>query len=290
MTGLPFSLVAADEFQENNNQETKGYIKRTTQRYINQKLTVRVECAHQASEQVHDKLWAVSSKRNPTRVLIKNRAPTVQKALVWLQGSPGLGIARKDQVVTLGEAVTTHERQEDMFNMRDTGEERWVGGLKNVCLGDKGAEGIVRKKLWTFPKRNETCNTKNPIFLINRARAEWKDCELCSMEHFKILQLCLSTFTAAATEEQVFQLVALIGALLPLAMAHTEAGGRKANKAGRFNKVIAVMCPDAVQEGPFYEATGHAVDNPTDIHRAPGAGILSRGSPAQERVLGLLDA
>ena len=53
-----------------------------------------------------------------------------------------------------------------------------------------------------------------------------------------------------------------IGAVLPLPMCETEKGARHAQKSNAMDFVNA-NCPDAVQEGPFYDSEGHVVDFPT---------------------------
>ena len=40
---------------------------------------------------------------------------------------------------------------------------------------------------------------------------------------------------------------------------------------------VNANCPDAVQEGPFYDSEGHVVDFPTEMHRTPPPRALEGG-------------
>jgi len=67
-----------------------------------------------------------------------------------------------------------------------------------------------------------------------------------------------------------------IGTILPVPMCHTEGGAWHAQKSNAMDFVNA-NCPDAVQEGPFYDSEGHVVDFPPEVHRTPQPRALDGG-------------
>ena len=79
-------------------------------------------------------------------------------------------------------------------------------------------------------------------------------------------------FTGKEQRDMLLQ----IGAVLPLPMCHTEGGARHAQKSNAMD-FVNVNCPDAVQEGPFYDSEGHVVDFPTEVHRTPPPRALEGG-------------
>lgn len=76
--------------------------------------------------------------------------------------------------------------------------------------------------------------------------------------------------------ERRTEITQMIGAVLPLALAHHDGGARKARKAAGPMQVIRERCPDAVADGPFYETEGHAIDLATELSHTPPSGVAAR--------------
>ena len=77
--------------------------------------------------------------------------------------------------------------------------------------------------------------------------------------------------------ERRAEMTQMIGAVLPLALAHHDGGARKARKAAGPLQFIRETCEDALEEGPFYDTEGHAIDLPTELHRTPPPRALQEG-------------
>ena len=101
----------------------------------------------------------------------------------------------------------------------------------------------------------------------SQAQKERKDASVLAKQYHQVVVTVLDHLEWPP--ERRAEIAQLIGAVLPLALAHHDGGARKARKAAGPLEFIRETCEDALGEGPFYDTEGHAIDLPTELHRTP---------------------
>ncbi|CAN0233394.1 unnamed protein product [Ectocarpus sp. 12 AP-2014] len=274
-----FNNVFLDEMQEMMNRVVKQNLGRITQAYMT-RLPLICDSRPAAVDDVDASLYPSYKERDVRRAVISARVGPIRKAKAVLEGSFAFSDEGKDQMRSLGGAVTTARKAEAMLNANEIAERKFDAVLKYEALGDKiGGTKPSTSKIPFFPPENTSLKASTAPTSTAVARKDFRDMTLLATEFWKIIKSAV--MEGGLTEEERNEIMASFGVVLPMALSRSGDGGAYTiNKAAWANWAFDTFCPDAIQEEAFYNFDGFAYDWATDLHRSPPVGECQKGASA----------
>ncbi|CAN0060527.1 unnamed protein product [Ectocarpus fasciculatus] len=274
-----FNNVFLDEMQEMMNRVVKQNLGRITQAYMT-RLPLICDSRRAAVDEVDASLYPSYKERDVRRAVVRARVGPIRKAKRVLADSLAFSEEGKDQLRSLGGAVTTARKAEAMLNANEIAEQKFDAVLKYEALGDKiGGTKPSTSKIPFFAPENTTLKASTAPTSTVVARKDFRDMTLLATEFWKVIKAAV--MEGGLTDEERTEIMGSIGVVLPMALSRSGDGGAYTiNKAAGANWAFDTFCPDAIQEEAFYSFDGFAYDWATDLHRSPPVGKCQKGAVA----------